>query len=110
MARKLTTVIARVPKSVLWNAIVAKAHRELYINEASKISEFTRGKIGQAIKNAEGNATDTINDEYFGGNDMNPAEFEERFADLSYGSLSLTGAFDENSEVRDFFESIGYKW
>lgn len=89
-------------KVALWNAIVVAAIRA---SKGDRNSLFSK-----AIFGAEENANDTLNDAIHGGATYSEAEYEETFSDVAYGSLSLTGAFDEHKEVRDFFEGIGYRW
>lgn len=97
-AQKATTKT----KVALWNAIVVAAVRAA---KGDRNSLFSK-----AIFGAEENANDTLKDAIAGGASYSDAEYEEEFAGVAYGSLSLTGAFDEHKEVRDFFEGIGYRW
>jgi hypothetical protein len=56
--------------------------------------------IGYALDSAELNAAQTDGVEYF----------SEEYWQIAHTSIAFTSAFNENEEVRNWFEAQGYRW
>jgi hypothetical protein len=65
--------------------------------------------IRSAYMSAEGNAADTFAETGRADDLMDPRA-ADALAELAFGSLCFTEAFQENADVRAFYEAAGYRW
>jgi hypothetical protein len=96
-------VIARIEDALKpraaerWAALVAKCEAHTDKNAL------------YATMDAEGNAADTLTEQ--GRADaINDPHCADEKAEIAFGSLCWTTIFQENADVRAFFEAAGYRW
>jgi hypothetical protein len=92
------TLAGRNKPSVKWAALVAKAE-----------ALGTSSKAFYATMDAECNAADTLVEQ--GRADaVNDPHCADEKAEIAFGSLCWTTHFQEDADVRAFFEAAGYRW
>jgi hypothetical protein len=84
--------------SVKWAALVEKAE-----------ALGTSSKAFYATMDAEGNAADTLVEQGRADAVNDPRCADEK-AEVAFGSLCWTPHFQEDADVRAFFEAAGYRW
>lgn len=90
MARKIKTAAAAI----------APDYKAIFKKFVDDNGMYNCNDIGYALDSAELNASETDGVEHF----------SPEYWSVAYNSICCTSAFCENSEVRDWFESRGYRW